>query len=183
MGHNRRVALRALALVVLLSACAPLAPKHQPAANPTPTPTPSLPPLKFSGHGTAAQPVRLIQQLFNRKQYELLARSYESTGSQGSARATLHDVHVTFYAADGSRLVASAPSALVDQAAKTVTLIDGVHATSSSGMTLTCDTLAYSARDEMIHGVGHVVAHGPNGFDATGNRIDSNISLTHTRMQ
>ncbi|MHB8146754.1 MAG: LPS export ABC transporter periplasmic protein LptC [Vulcanimicrobiaceae bacterium] len=183
MRHNRTARLATGTLLLVLAACAPLAPKHQPPANPTPTASPSLPPLKFTGHGTAKRPVRWIQQKANRKQYELLARSYESMGSEGSARATFHDVRVTFYAADGSSLVAAAPRALVDQAAKTVTLIGGVHAANSSGMTLTCDTLAYSARDEMIHGAGHVVAHGPNGLDATGNRIDTNISLTHIRMQ
>jgi len=183
MRRERSRLLAAALLAGLLAACTPLAPKNQPVANPTPTPSPSLPPLKFTGRGTAAQPVRMIQQKSNRKQYELTARSYKSTGTQGSARATLHQVHVTFYDADGSTLVASAPNALVDQAAKTVTLIGGVRATSSSGMTLACDTLTYSARNEMIHGVGHVVAHGPNGLDATGNRIDSNISLTRTRMQ
>ncbi len=183
MRPKRSYALAAALLAGLLAGCTPLAPKNQPVASPTATASPSLPPLKFTGRGTAKQPVRMIQQKSNRKQYELIARSYESTGTQGSARATLHQVHVTFYSADGSTLVASAPNALVDQAAKTVTLLGGVRATSSSGMTLACDTLTYSARDEMIHGVGHVVAQGPNGLDATGNRIDSNISLTRTRMQ
>ena len=181
MRHSATSVVLALAV---LAACSPLAPaKTRTTARPSVTASASLPALRFTGHGSARQPVRMVQQKGNRRQYQLLARSYESQGSSGSAHATLHDVHVTFYGVDGSSLMANAPNAYVDQAKKTVTLLGGVHATSSSGMTLTCTTLTYSAQDESIHGVGNVVARGPNGLDATGNRIDSNIALTHTRMQ
>lgn len=172
------------AIVLLAAGCNPQAPKA--------TPSPSLPPqlrptatplvLKITGRGTAQRPVHLIQQVHNRVDYDLLASSYESNGPQGGALAVFKDARVTFHRT-GSTITAIAPQAVVDQAAKTVTLRDGVHARTSSGMTLECTQLVYDRATGMLHGTGNVVVTDPKGFRATGSSFDSDISLTHMRMQ
>ena len=171
-------------LVALTSACNPQAPKaspspsNQPAARPTRTPLV----LELKGRGTATRPVHLIQEVHNRIDYDLLASSYESKGPQGDARAVFQDARVTFHR-NGSTIVADAPQAVVDQAANTVTLLDGVRAGASSGMKLTCTELVYRRATGMLHGTGNVVITDPKGFRATGSSFDSDISLTHMRMQ
>ncbi len=179
-----RYRLSALAALALLCACNPQVPKN--AAPPSSSPSPSSSPplsLKITGSGTAKQPVRIVQQKDNRKQYELLARSFQSNGASGSARAAFAGPHVTFFGKDGSTLIADAPRAAIDQAADTVELNGGVKARNSSGMSLACDRLVYDRRTEMFHGTGHVTIADRNGFHANGNRVDSDITLTHTQMQ
>jgi hypothetical protein len=179
---TRRITL-ALALAVL-AGCNP---KVESTGTPTPSPGPTSTALslRISGHGTALQPVRFVQQTEqgNRVQYDLLARSFESIGAQGSARVRFNVTHIAFHGKDGSTLIADAPQAILDQVANTIEMLGGVHAHNSAGMVLTCDALLYDHTSEMIHGLGHVVIASPNGFRATGDRFDSDISLTHTRMQ
>ncbi|MFZ0030752.1 MAG: hypothetical protein WBE79_02860 [Candidatus Cybelea sp.] len=178
---------RALATALLLAAagCNPQPPKATPspsaAAAPRSTPTPLV--LKISGRGTARRPVHLIQQVHNRIDYDLLASSYESTGPQGGARAVFQNARVTFRDKHGATIAATAPQAVVDQTAHTVTLMNGVHAHTSSGMTLECTQLVYQQATGMLHGSGNVVVTDPKGFRATGSSFDSDISLTHMRMQ
>jgi lipopolysaccharide assembly outer membrane protein LptD (OstA) len=90
---------------------------------------------------------------------------------------------VTFRDRHGATIAATAPQAAVDQAANTVTLTNGVHARTSSGMTLECTQLIYDRATGMLHGTGNVVITDPKGFRATGSSFDSDISLTHIRMQ
>lgn len=177
----------ALALGILVVAgCNPQSPK----AKPTPHGTPVAAPrrrtplvLQINGQGTAARPVHLIQQVHNRIDYDLLASSYESKGPQGAARAVFQDARVTFLDPHGSKIAATAPQAVVDQSANTVTLLGGVHARTSAGMTLQCTQLVYSHAAQRLHGDGNVVVTDPKGFRATGSSFDSDISLTHMRMQ
>ena len=178
---------RALAAAVWLAAatgCNPQPPKATPPpsapSRPRSTATPLV--LEIKGRGTANRPVHLIQQVHNRVDYDLLASSYESTGPQGGALAVFQDARVTFHR-NGSTITANAPQAVVDQAAKTVTLRNGVHARTSSGMTLECTQLVYDRASGMLHGTGDVVVTDPKGFRATGSSFDSDISLTHMRMQ
>ena len=172
--------------LMLLAGCNPQAPK--------PTPSPSAPPspvratatplvLKITGRGTATRPVHLIQQVHNRVDYDLLASSYQSEGPQGGARAVFQNARVTFRDRNGATITANAPQAVVDQAANTVTLSSGVHAHTSSGMTLECTQLVYDRPTGMLHGTGNVVVTDPKGFRATGSSFDSDVSLTHMRMQ
>jgi hypothetical protein len=179
---------RALAALCLLTAaaCNPQPPKSGPspspgARRPAGSPTPLV--LKITGRGTAKRPVHLIQQVHNRIDYDLLASSYESKGPQGAARAVFQDARVTFRDPNGSTVAATAPQALVDQTADTVTLMNGVHARTSSGMTLQCTQLVYERATGMLHGTGAVVVTDPKGFRATGSSFDSDLSLTHMRMQ
>lgn len=176
---------RVAAVAMLLCAAAGCNPKVESTATsaPSPSPTSTGIALKVSGRGTAAHPVRFVQQVGNYREYDLLARSFESVGAQGSARVTFKDVRVTFHGKDGSTLMATAPTALLDQVANTITMSGGVRAKNTTGTALSCDELTYDHATRMLHGSGHVLISNTNGFKATGNRLDSDISLTHTRMQ
>lgn len=184
MRHAR--AFGALCLL-MAAACNPQAPKSTPSpaapAHPRATPTPLV--LKITGRGTAKRPVHLydIQQAHNRVNYDLLASSYESKGPTGAARAVFQDARVTFRDPKGATVVATAPQAVVDQNANTVTLLNGAHARTSSGMTLQCTQLVYDRATGMLHGTGDVIVTDPKGFRATGSSFDSDLSLTHMRMQ
>ncbi|HEY6327298.1 MAG TPA: hypothetical protein VIW73_12380 [Candidatus Cybelea sp.] len=174
------------AWLVMAAGCNPQPPKATPppsipAAHVRATATPLV--LTIRGQGAANRPVHLIQQVHNRVDYDLLASSYESKGPQGLARAVFSDARVTFRDRHGSSITASAPQAVVDQGANTVTLLNGVNARSSSGMTLQCTQLVYDRASGMLHGDGAVVVTDPKGFRATGSSFDSDISLTHMRMR
>lgn len=127
--------------------------------------------------------MRWVWKAGNRVQYDLVARSYESNGAAGASVATFFASHVTFYGKNGSTLVADASQAIVDEVANTITLDGNVHAHSTSGMTLACDTLRYDRATEMLHGSGHVVITDAHGMRASGNSIDTDVTLTHARMQ
>ena len=181
----RRLHLVTAALLAT-AACNPQAPKSRPSpSGPSHKPNAAATPLvfKITGHGTAHRPVHLIQQVHNRIDYDLVASSYESKGPQGAARAVFANARVTFRDRNGATFTATAPQAVVDQTANTVTLDGGVHAKTSSGMTLECSQLVYQRSTGMLHGTGNVVVTDPKGFRATGSSFDSDISLTHMRMQ
>jgi hypothetical protein len=174
------------AWLVAAAGCNPQPPKTAPApsaatARPRGTGTPLV--FKISGQGTATRPVHLFKQTHNRVDYDLLASSYQSEGPQGDQRAVFQNARVTFHDRKGATIVAVAPQAVVDQSADTVTLLGGVHARTSSGMTLECTQLVYQRATGMLHGNGNVVVTDPKGFRATGSSFDSDISLTHMRMQ
>jgi len=176
-------ALAPAALLVALAGCNPQAPKN--AAHPTAAPSVTATPLSLhiTGKGNSKQPVRIIQQIHNRVEYELIASSFESWGPQGKTRTVFSDARVTFHARDGSTTTADAPRAIVDETMRTVTMVDGVHAATASGMELTCDRLVYDRQTQMLHGEGHVTIVDPKGFRATGSSFDSDVSLTHMRMK
>jgi LPS export ABC transporter protein LptC len=176
--------IAAAALAAVLAGCNPNV-ESTATPTPSPSPTPLGVALKISGHGTAKRPVRIVQSYAkgNRKEYEILARSYEEGGPQGSYVATFKDVHVIFHGKDGSTLTADAPAAVLDQSKDTVKMTGGVKATNSSGTTLTCDQLLYDHASQMLYGTGHVVIVNKQGFRATGNKVRSNIALTRATMQ
>jgi LPS export ABC transporter protein LptC len=142
--------------------------------------------LHITGQGTSSNPVRFIErQPNNRVDYELLADRAESNGATGSARVVFKNARITFHDKNGSTMTAAAPRAVVDQQASTLTLLGGVNARSGNGMTLSCRQLEYNHASQMLHGIGNVVISDPKGggFHGTSNRFDSDISLTHYRMQ
>lgn len=151
------------------------------ARAPKTTPTPLV--LLVRGHGTAQRPVHVFQQVHNRVEYDLLASSYESKGPPNRMRSVFSNARATFVDPHGSRIVASAPQAVVDQNSDAVTMTGGVAAHTSTGMTLHCDRLVYVRGGATLHGDGNVVIIDPKGFRATGSSFDSDISLTHMRMQ
>jgi LPS export ABC transporter protein LptC len=178
----RRIA-GALALV-LLCACNPSVQTSN-SPSPSASPTSSALSLKFSGRGTATRPIRIVEQRqhTDRVQYELIASSYQTVTIEGGGNAEFQNVRVTFHGKDGSALTADSPKALVNQATNTIEMLGGVHARNNSGATLACDTLTYDHQTEMIYGTGHVAITTATGFRATGDRFESNIALTRTRMQ
>ncbi len=127
--------------------------------------------------------MRIIQQVQNRVEYELIAKSYESKGPQGKARAVFQDARVTFYDRNGRTMTAVAPQAVLNEAADTITLLKPVHAQTSTGMQLDCDQLVYDRSGRALRGTGNVVIVDPKGFRGTGSSFESDIALTHMRMQ
>lgn len=170
-------------LAVLCASCNPQAPKGVATTSPTPARAMTAPPLHITGHGTATRPVRETLQIHNRIEYQLISKSFESRGAQGKARAVFADARVTFYDRNGTTMTAAAPAAIVDQNSNSVTLVDGVHAQTSTGMTLDCTRLVYDHAAGKLHGEGNVVITDPKGFRGTGSSFDSDISLSHMRMQ
>lgn len=169
----------------LLCACNPQPPAGKSAQQPAATASApaTAPPLHITGQGSARRPVRIIQQVQNRIEYELIANSYESRGATGRARAVFTNARVVFHDKDGKTMTATAPRAIVDEDANTVTLLDSVHAQTSTGMQLDCNRLVYDRTGQTLRGDGNVVITDPNGFRGTGSSFQSDISLTHMRMQ
>jgi hypothetical protein len=168
-----------------LAACNPQPPRQSGSASPAASGRATSAPvaLRITGQGTRERPVHLFQQVHNRVDYDLVASSYESKGPQGSWRSVFQNARVTFRGRQGSRITATAPQAVVDETSNTVTLLGGVHARTASGMTLQCTQLVYQRESGMLHGTGNVVVVDPKGFRATGSSFDSDVSLTHMRMQ
>jgi hypothetical protein len=171
------------ACLLALCACNPQAPKSVATPSHGPASPAGAPALHVSGQGTAAQPVRVIQQIHNRIKYELIASSYESNGRPGKTRAVFQNARVTFHDRNGATMTATAPQAIVDETTNVVTMIGGVRARTGPGMALQCVRLDYDRASEMLHGTGNVVIVDPNGFRGTGSSFDSDISLTHMQMR
>lgn len=181
----RRASLAAVAAIWALGGCNPQPAKTaaSPPARVPPRATGTPLTLVVTGKGTAQRPVHVLQQVHNRVDYDLVASSYESRGSQNHMRSIFHNARVTFSDPRGSKITASAPQAMVDETTDAVTLSGGVVARTSAGMTLHCDRLVYRRAGGTLHGEGNVIITDPKGFWATGSSFDSNTSLTHMRMQ
>jgi LPS export ABC transporter protein LptC len=180
----RGIALLALLAGVCLAGCNPQ-PEH-PERTPAPQSTSALPPLRIIGRGTAQSPVRIGEQAGNRMLYRLQARSYESRSVANVAQAQFQHAQVTFYDKDGTTLEAAAPVATVDEKSRQVVLSGGVHATTSTGLRMTCQTLAYDRVTGLLHGTGNVRITGDqNGSreTLTGNAFTSNVKLTRMVMK
>jgi hypothetical protein len=181
-----RIGIVLVALASVLAACNPQ-PDHGTAsvtATPSGAPSNAVPPLRITGQGTNERPIRIDQQQGNRRQYELLANHYVSRTAQGLAHATFYDAAVTFYdAKTGKTLVARAPRAILDEAAKTVTLLDGVTSRTSNGQTLRCRRLVYRRDIGTLHGEGDVRMTDPSGMTFSGTSFDSDDTFENIRMQ
>lgn len=174
----------AIAAALLLAACNPQ-PQHQPGeATPTPK-TAGLPPLTITGHGSKGAPVSITQSSGNRKLYKLVAQSVTSHSAQQSiSQGTFKEPTVTFFDKDGTRMNAQAPTASLH--GKEVTLSGGVHATTTTGLTLTCDSLTFNQSTGMLHGQGNVRITGMQGGQQqmlTGNTFTSDVKLTQMVIQ
>jgi LPS export ABC transporter protein LptC len=175
---NRMYARAALLAALALAACNPQ-PQHA-AATPSPTPT-GLPPLTITGHGSKGKPVSITVTSGNRVLYKLVAKSVTSHSAQQSiSQGTFQEPKVTFYDKDGTTMTATAPHGSTPNG-KEVTLTGGVHAKTSTGLTLTCDRLTYNQSTAMLHGEGHVHITGMQGGqqqELTGNTFTSDVKLT-----
>lgn len=174
------------AALVLLAGCNPQ-PQHQPAGGATPSAAPSeLPPINITGHGAKGQPVRVTGQQGGRTAYQLLAQSYQSHSVQSVTQALFQQTQVTFYDKDGTKLQARAPQARLDDRRKQVILSGGVHAKTSTGLTLVCEQLVYDDASGMLHGTGNVRITGMQGGQQqvlTGNSFTSDVKLTQMTMR
>lgn len=173
--------LAALALVLpALAACNPQ-PAHTAAASPTPSAgAATAVPLNITGRGTKNNPVRINAQNGNRRVYQVVASSYTSHSAQNATQARFAQPTVKFYAKDGTTMTATSPTASVH--GKQVLLSGGVHATTSTGLTLTCQTLTYDQSTESIVGDGNVRIVGMQGGQQqvmTGNHFTSDVRLTN----
>jgi len=174
--------------VVVLAACNPRphgttrAAPTAPSARPTASAAPSL---HIQGKGNAHREVVNIEQDKNRTIYQLRAKTYESTvGLHGAGfKGRFTDAHVTFFERNGTTLVAQAPTALVDKASERVTLQNGVHARTSAGIRLSCDTLTYERSTGRIRGEGNVHITQPSqGYDVSGGTFESDVELRDVRL-
>jgi LPS export ABC transporter protein LptC len=175
------------AAALLLTACNPQ-PVHRPGQTPTPSARVSgLPPITITGHGTSTRPVSVSgRRPDGRLAYELIARSYVSHSVQNETQATFEQTQVTFYDKDGTKLVAQAPQARVDDRRKQVILLGGVHAKTSTGLNLVCDRLVYDDATGLMRGDGNVRITGTQGGSRqmlTGNSFTSDVKLTRMTIK
>ncbi|MBV8727090.1 MAG: hypothetical protein JO233_04835 [Candidatus Eremiobacteraeota bacterium] len=178
--------LSVAACALVLASCASRhAAQTTQAVSVQPSPTASaFPKLHIQSRGSASQPVSIIQQIGNRKVYELVARSSDSTlQSQTNSKGLFRQARVTFYSADGSSLTGAAPLATIDTAAETVTLEGGVHAKSSDGVALDCDRLQYERKTGQLLGSGNVHVVNPSGEALTGGSFRSDLRLLHVHVE
>ncbi len=181
------------AAVALLCACNPHPPAQSARAVPgaaaaralQASPSPSgLPPITVQSRGSAHQPVRIVEQLGNRKLYELTARSTQSKlASQNEFRATFSVTHVIFYNDAGGTLAGDAPLTTIDKATQRVVMQGGVRAHTSEGISLQCDRLEYDRSNGQLHGTGNVRINSTQGYALTGGSFHSDLRLTNVHME
>lgn len=178
--------LYAFLLLAAVVACSPKPQASGPAGPGSPSPSASaLPPITVRSHGNAKEPVRSIYQQGNRKIYELVASSTESTiPSQNQFRGVFLKTHITFFLPDGSTLVGQAPVTVVDRSRQTVTMQNGVHGRTTDGVILSCDQLVYSQATGQLRGTGNVhIVKSSDGLSMTGGSFTSDLKLTQVHMQ
>jgi len=174
-----------LACALVATACNP-----QPGRSPgtgTPTPAPSgtgAPPLLITSHGSPRRPLVFYGHKDGRVAYKMVVRDRAiANTAQGAGDGTFYDVTVTFYDKSGKSLQASAPRAVAVEADQTLTLYDGVTTTTSNGDVLKCRQMVYDRASGTLHGEGGVSFRTRDGYEGTGNRFDSDITLENLRMQ
>jgi LPS export ABC transporter protein LptC len=175
-----------LAAVLAAAGCARHAPDQaggSPAASPAaPAPSPSASatqvPIRIETQGGNGQYVRIVETNHGRKIYTIRALSgnMQRTGTS-EAVGDLEQPHITFVDKNGTTTIADAPKAHVAERNKTVVMTGGVHAHTSSGSVLACDTLTYSGNTERFHGEGNVHLTAPNGLELSGQYLDGDVKL------
>lgn len=178
-------ALRVSVALLVLAGCNPQ-PAHQP-SNATPTPTAAaMPPLTVIGKGTAGKPIRFTGEQRGRTTYAGQAQSCRSHSLENATQGVCQQTQVTFYDKDGTKLEARAPQTEIDDRRKQVILSGGVHARTSTGITLVCDRLVYDDASGMLHGTGNVRVTGTQGGQRqvlSGNSFTSDVKLTQMTMR
>ncbi|MGH7754939.1 MAG: LPS export ABC transporter periplasmic protein LptC, partial [Vulcanimicrobiaceae bacterium] len=186
-------------LAVLVTGCSPRQPEAAASPSASPAPAPSAPasrgpervatpgpgaiPITFRGSEQGNRPVTVIEQKGNRKVYVLRAASESGRLFDiHDARSKLVAPLITFYLSDGRTLVASAPRATVRGADHSITLLGGVHAHSSDGMTLTSDSLRYDGTSQVLHAEGNVHMTSPQGERMQGRRLDWNVRTSEVDL-
>ena len=178
----------ALGLAALLAAagCAPHA-RDQAGNSPAPSPAAAAPspvasatqvPIRIETQGGNGQYVRIVETNHGRKIYTIRALSgnMQRTGTS-AAVGDLEQPHITFVDKNGTTTIADAPKAHVAERNKTVVMTGGVHAHTSTGSVLACDTLTYNGETERFHGEGNVHLTAPNGLELAGQHLDGDVKL------
>jgi len=178
-------------LVLLAAGCSPHAtgggstasPAPALSAAPQPTASATTVPVHVETHGGRGQYVTIVETVRGRKVYTIRALSTvaERFGTN-QATGVLEQPHITFVDKGGATTIADAPKATVAERDKSVVMTGGVHAHTSSGSVLTCDTLTYNARTERFHGEGHVRLAAPNGLQLSGDHLDGDVKLQDVRV-
>jgi len=176
------------ALLVLAAGCAPHAPpaasaSAPPSAAAAATATPTTVPIHVETHGGNGQYVTIVESLHGRKVYTIRALSGVAQRygtAQGSGE--LEQPHVTFLDKSGTTTIADAPKARVFERDNTMVMSGGVHAHTSNGSVLTCDTLTYNGRTERFRGEGNVQLSAPKGLQLGGQHLDGDVRLQDVRV-
>lgn len=153
------------------------------AVRPSPGATATQVPIRVETHGENGRYVTIVETIRRRKVYTI--RALSSVGERfGTNQATgvFDQPHITFLDKNGKTTIADAPKAHVTERNKTVVMTGGVHAHTSSGSTLTCDTLTYNGATERFHGEGHVSLTAPDGFHLDGQHLDGDTKLENVSV-
>jgi hypothetical protein len=180
----------ALGLALLLATACARPPAGAPARSPAPpaasgpaSPSASPIPIHVETHGRNGEYVTIVETSHRRKVYTIRALSGEmQRNGTNEATGDLEQPHVTFIDKSGAKTIADAPKAHSSERDKSVVMTGGVHARTSAGIVLTCDTLRYDATSERLHGSGNVALHAPSGVDMSGDDIDGDVKLQDVKI-
>jgi LPS export ABC transporter protein LptC len=139
--------------------------------------------FKVTSNGQGGQRVVLTERRRGRVVYVLHADANVSNRfAAGTGHSVFTNPHIVFYQPGGKTLTAVSPAASVEEVDKTVLMSGGVHAHTADGVTLTCDTLEYDDRNQMMHGRGNVVVTSPRGERLNGDTLDTDTQLNNVRV-
>ena len=144
--------------------------------SPAPAPSATTVPVTLRSKKVGQHYIYLTKQKADRKVYVLRADS--ETGQyfgNNTGRSDFVRPHVTFYAKDGSRIVADAPAGTLVEKDKTVNMSGGVHARAADGKTLASDKMRYNDATETLYGDGNVVVTTPQGERLEGSTLVWNL--------
>jgi LPS export ABC transporter protein LptC len=173
----------AAVLALLAAGCAPHAPPGGTAGSPgpaAPRPTTSATqvPIHVETRGGGGQYVTIVETVHGRKVYTIRALSGNmQRNGTNEATGELEQPHVTFKDKGGTTTIADAPKAHITERDKTVVMTGGVHAHTSGGSVLSCDTLTYNGATERFRGEGNVRLTAPNGLQIGGQHLDGDVKL------
>ena len=178
-----RFARLVVTLALLAAGCASHAPAGGTAASPAPgAPRPSSSatqvPIHVETRAGNGQYVTIVETVHGRKVYTIRALSGNmQRNGTNEATGELEQPHVTFKDKGGTTTIADAPKAHITERDKTVVMTGGVHAHTSGGSVLSCDTLTYNANTERFRGEGNVKLTAPNGLQLGGQHLDGDVKL------
>ncbi len=175
----------ALMLCLALVRCSPHSPPKQ-ARVPLPrmsTPAPTLGAITVQAQRNRTTPVSIVVVEHGRMAYRILADTNDSRrGSDGNYTSHFSQPVVTFFSLDGGRMRATARTADVDGATKSVQLHEAVDVLTADGSRLTCDHFLYDQRNQRIHGWGHVMMQTKQGDTLHGSDLTGNITLRSVHL-
>jgi hypothetical protein len=157
---------------------------HEPARDGAPPASPT-PPQSIVVHSRASDrnPVRFFVSRQGRRVYAVSAEANVSRQSgEGSGRSDFVNPHVKFYDRNGTTLFADSPAATASERERSIVMTGGVQAYTSTGIRLSCRTLAFDDRTQRLHGEGDVVMTTPRGDRLSGDRIDADTRLSQVHI-